>query len=331
MLTAMAFEYFSSENVDIAVLEVGLGGRLDATNIVEPAISVITDISLDHQEWLGDTITQIAKEKAGILRLKGLFVTLPQHPEANQALGEIATELGVQAVNAAKYVPAVSPGAAKLPEISPEISGQHSALVSGLRNRYPLDVLGQQIQVDSPLVGRHQLRNLAVAISTAEQLSLHRGFKITATNIETGIRQTRWPGRLQLIPGKGQRPDVLLDVAHNPAGAWALRSALSENFDDRSIIIVFGAMRDKPIAEMADILFPMAETIIATLAASPRAASAQEIINAVRIDGDITVANSIPEALEQAFSSAQRNALVVVTGSVYVVGEALAALQQTLG
>ena len=326
MLTAMAFEYFASVGIDIAVLEVGLGGRLDATNIVEPILSVITDISLDHQEWLGNTIAEIAREKAGILRPGGWMVTLPQHPEANRVLGDIATELNMHAVNAAKYVPAISPGASESPGISPSISTSSSSSSDGLRNRYPLEVMGKEIEIDSPLVGRHQLRNLALAIAAAEQLA-QRQFKITAADVEKGIRGTRWHGRVEWISGEGSRPDVLLDVAHNPAGAWALRSVLSENFEARPITLIFGAMRDKPIGEMADILFPIAESVIATAATSPRAASPDEIAQAgAHLGSNVATSANVSEALAQA-SAAGPSGLVVVTGSVYVVGEALAALQ----
>src|SRR5579885_1477646 len=144
-MTALAFFSFAESKVDTAVLEVGMGGRLDATNIVEPLVSVITDISLDHTEWLGPTISAISREKAGILRPNGVMVTLPQHPEANQVLGEVATSLNVRGVNAAEYVPSRS--------------------TSG--GTCPLRVLGDTIEVASPLAGQHQQRNIALAIATA--------------------------------------------------------------------------------------------------------------------------------------------------------------------
>src|SRR5262249_23322813 len=154
--TAMAFEYFASVGVDIAVLEVGMGGRLDATNIAEPLVSVITDVALDHMEWLGDTIGKIAYEKAGIIHPNGVLVDLPQHPEANEVIGRVAMERNARGVSAAQYVPPVSPGAEK-------------AGGSMERTHYPLMVMGEKIMVDSPLVGRHQLRNTALAIAAAEE------------------------------------------------------------------------------------------------------------------------------------------------------------------
>src|SRR3984957_869965 len=163
MMTAIAFEYFAQERVEIAVLEVGMGGRLDATNVVEPLVSVITDISLDHMEWLGSTIDAIAREKAGILRANGVMVTLPQHREANEALGEVAVHLGVRGVNAAGYIPV--PGALREPG----------------RNHYPVWVMGEGVEIDSPLSGQHQQRNIALAIATATELCNNHGYNITAS------------------------------------------------------------------------------------------------------------------------------------------------------
>src|SRR6516225_8178415 len=159
MLTVMAFEYFASVAVDIAVLEVGMGGRLDATNVVDPLISVITDISLDHQKYLGNTIGEIAREKAGIIRANGIVVTLPQHPEANDVIGNTILERNATGVSAVKYTPPVSPGATQL------LAAQVAPLLG--RNRYLLTVMGEQVLVDSPLVGRHQYRNIALAVTTA--------------------------------------------------------------------------------------------------------------------------------------------------------------------
>ena len=136
--------------------------------------------------------------------------------------------------------------------------------------------MGQNIRIESPLVGRHQLRNLALAVATAVELNQH-GFHITPAQIESGIRETHWPGRFQVVAAHGNTPQLVLDVAHNPAGAWALRSALSERFEDRRKTFIFGAMRDKAIGEIAEILFPLADRVIATRAENPRSASPEEI------------------------------------------------------
>jgi dihydrofolate synthase/folylpolyglutamate synthase len=317
MLTAIAFEYFARKKVDIAVLEVGMGGRLDATNVIEPEISIITDISLDHQKFLGNTVTEIAREKAGIIRRGGVVVTLPQQPQANDVIGNTILELEARAVNAVPYVPPVAPSTEY--RVTSSKSGQAVF-------RYPLEVMGKPILVETPLVGRHQLRNVALAIAAAEELS-HRGFAITADSFERGIRETHWPGRFQVIPSANGAPEYVLDVAHNPAGAWALRSTLSGAYEDRPLTFVFGAMRDKAIAEIAELLFPLAERVFATRSDNPRSATAAEIREAAaHTSVAIEEAPDVAAALERARIAAGTNGVVVVTGSIYIVGEAMQAL-----
>lgn len=312
MMTAIAFRYFARERVNVAVLEVGMGGRLDATNVVEPLVSVIADISLDHQKYLGNTVTEIAREKAGIIRPGGVVVTLPQQPAANDVIGNTILEMDATGISAAQYVPPVSPGSA-------EYQNAHTS-----RSRYPLEVMGKQILVETPLVGRHQLRNVALAIAAAEQVA-NKGFTgITAESIEGGIRDTTWPGRFQIIEPKQGWPETVLDVAHNPAGAWALRSALSERYGDRPLIYVFGAMRDKAISEIAEILFPMANRVIATQPGNPRAATPDEIRQAAaRTATEIECIAAVPAAMQRARQAALPDGVMVVTGSIYLVGEAM--------
>ena len=314
-LTAMAFEYFASAGVELAVLEVGLGGRLDATNIVDPLISVITDIDFDHQNFLGNTLPEIAHEKAGILRPKGTAVLLPQHPIVNETLGKEIMDRDARAVSAVKHMPSMTPVADD--EMSPTAEG---------RNRFTLAVMGKEIKVEFPLAGRHQLRNLALAITVAEELSKF-GFYISAEDIEQGVRSTAWPARFQVIPPADGFPEVVLDVAHNPAGAWALRSALSTFYEGRSLTFIFGAMRDKAIGEIADIIFPLADCVIATHAENPRAASPQQIAEVgAHAQTEILQAKSVPEALERACTLAGSKGVIVITGSIYIVGEALGIL-----
>ncbi|PYX70472.1 MAG: bifunctional folylpolyglutamate synthase/dihydrofolate synthase [Acidobacteria bacterium] len=319
MMTAIAFSQFARERVDVAVLEVGMGGRLDATNVVEPLVSVIADISLDHQKFLGNTVGEIAREKAGIIRPGGVVVTLPQQPEANDVIGNTILDLNAVGVSAVQYVPPVSPGTTE--------SRVASAEGNSLRSRYPLQVMGKQILVESPLVGRHQLRNVALAIAAAEELSKKGLAGITAESIERGIRETRWPGRFQVLPARDGWPEIVLDVAHNPAGAWALRSALSGLYDDRPLIFVFGAMRDKAISEMTEILFPLALRVIATRPDNPRAASPEEIRQAGnRTGAEIEIVPEVKAAWERARACAEGKAVVVVTGSIYLVGEVIGLL-----
>jgi len=341
MLTAIAFEYFSTSKVEIAVLEVGMGGRLDATNVVEPRVSVITDISLDHEKFLGSTIAEIAREKVGIIRPRGVVVTLPQSPQANDVIGNAIVEQDACAISAVPYVPPVSPKAETYAQkrlTAENAAGNAKNSDNGMVARYPLQVMGKQIRVETALVGRHQLRNVALAIATAEELAT-QGFAITAESIERGIRETQWPGRFQVISPSGGEPEFVLDVAHNPAGAWALRSTLSNCYEERRLILVFGAMRDKAIGEIAEILFPLAERVIVTSADNPRSATPEEIREAaVRTQSDIELAGNVTAAVERArilavsdkgvrpTGSGRSDAVVVITGSIYVVGEAMRTL-----
>jgi dihydrofolate synthase/folylpolyglutamate synthase len=321
MMTAIAFEHFAREKVEIAVLEVGMGGRLDATNVVEPLLSVITDISLDHQKFLGNTVTEIAREKVGIIRPGKVVVTLPQQPEANDVIGNTVLQLDAHGVSAVPYVPPVSPASDHY--LVPE--------AAGYIYRYPLQVMGKQIRVETRLVGRHQLRNVALAIAAAAELSKQGFPTITPETVELGIRQTRWPGRFQVIARSSGWPEIVLDVAHNPAGAWALRAALSERYEDQRLIFIFGAMRDKAISEMAEILFPLADRVIATRPDNPRSASPEEIQQAAQRTGiELDTAPDAESALNRARAIAPPGAIVVITGSIYLVGEAMRHLETTL-
>jgi dihydrofolate synthase/folylpolyglutamate synthase len=301
ILTAQALEYFAEAGVEIAVLEVGMGGRLDATNIVDPLLSIITDISLDHMEWLGSTIGAIAHEKAGILRRNGTLITLPQHPEANQALGEVAVELKVRGVSAVPYMPLAS------------TAGEGS---------YRIEALGAEFDVDSPLAGAHQHRNVALAIAAAVELAQHHGFPITPASITAGIHQTRWPARMESVQRSGV--EWILDVAHNPAGAWALRAGLNAKLADgaKSRILIFSCLRDKPVAEMAQILFPLFDQVIIAPIHTARAAALEDLLAAAQATGTPTeAAKSVGDAIQTAQSKADRGT-VVISGSVYLVGEA---------
>jgi dihydrofolate synthase/folylpolyglutamate synthase len=316
-LTAMAFLHFAAESIDLAVLEVGMGGRLDATNIVSPLLSVVADISLDHTEWLGPTISAIAREKAGILRPNGTLVTLPQHPEANQVLGEVATELNVRGVSAVPYMPPMSAAQTETP------------------GPYAINALESTIQIDSPLHGAHQHRNIALAVAAAVELAEQHAFPITAAAIEEGIHATRWPGRLEVI--LSGKTEWILDVAHNPAGAWALRSALRSEFGIGEpgavpATLIFSCLKDKPVDELAHILFPLFERVIFAPIASPRATPIGDLLAAAESVGISAIAaGSVAEALALTSSPSGTQTpstipQVVVAGSVYLVGEVRARL-----
>ena len=334
MMTAMAFVYFARERVEIAVLEVGMGGRLDATNVVEPLVSVIADISLDHQKFLGNTVREIAREKVGIIRPGGVVVTLPQQAEANDVIGNAILDLAARGVSAVQYVPPVSPGSTEylVPSTGKDLSNANAAedRKPPFTCRYPMQVMGKQILVDTPLVGRHQLRNVALAVAAAEELTKSGLPGITPESIEVGIRQTRWPGRFQVLSAQSGWPEIVLDVAHNPAGAWALRSTLSAAYGEavpaREITMVFGVMRDKAVREITEILLPVAGHVIVTHANNPRSAGPAEIRQAaarIAAENQIEEAVDVSAALARARAIAGAGGVVVITGSIYIVGEAM--------
>ena len=332
LMTALGFLYFAEQRIQIAILEVGLGGRLDATNVVEPIVSVITDIGLDHTEFLGNTITEIAREKAGILRQNGVLVTLSQHPEANAAIGERAVALNVRGVDASRCLP---PRGFE--------SGSQSAATSWPnespfgRNRYPISVDGQILEIDSPLPGHHQQRNVALAVASALELRANHGFRISNSAIEAGVRATAWPGRLEWIPPDPRSPQpcppLLLDVAHNPAGAWTLRAALAQLPDDRPRTLIFSCLADKKLDEMARILLPLfdptsgdparsGDHILLAPIANPRAATVDRLLAAAHaLDIPAHAAPHVAAALEQARALTPPHGLIVATGSIYLIGE----------
>jgi dihydrofolate synthase/folylpolyglutamate synthase len=333
LLTAIAFCYFAEQGIDIAVLEVGLGGRLDATNVVEPMLSIITDIGLDHIEFLGNTLRSIATEKAGILRENGVLVTLSQHPEANAAIGEVALALNVRGVDASRCLPPRGYAGTKLESI-----GINTSASSLWHNRYSISIDGKIIQIDSPLAGQHQQRNIGLAVAAAVELRSNHSFTISNAAIEQGIRNTEWPGRLEWIPSSQGQASVLLDVAHNPAGAWSLRAALSQLPEDRPRTLIFSCLADKPIAEMAQILFPLFDASSADAARSrdhillthidnPRAATVDEIRAAAqKLEIPAVTAPDAVSALASAELITPPDGLIVATGSLFLIAELRALL-----
>jgi dihydrofolate synthase/folylpolyglutamate synthase len=299
ILTAQAMLYFARHKVKVAVLEVGMGGRLDATNIVEPRVSIITDISLDHTEWLGSTIAAITREKAGILRRRGTLIMLPQDPEANQVLDEIAFELCVKKIDASAFLP-------------------KSEILPG--NPYLVEAMGSKIEVSTPLPGVHQQRNVALAIAASVEMAEAQGFPIFAAAIHEGVRRTCWPGRLERI----QSGDIqwILDVAHNPAGVEALRASLSVFLrEGNPRLLIFSCLRDKNLKEMARILFPLFDEVIFAPIHSLRAVTMGELEAAgIELGIPAIVSKTVHESLFLAKAKA-KDGVVCVSGSVYLVGE----------
>ena len=340
-LTAVAFLYFAGPDetprAEIAILEVGLGGRLDATNIVDPLLAVITDIALDHQEYLGNTITEIAGEKCGILREGGTLITLPQLPEANTAIGVAATALHIHAISAAPYIPPAQRNSNESPEM---VATSTANPLPSNHYKVTLEDRSGMVEVDSPLPGHHQQRNIALAIAAAVALRNNHGHESTAISncngydisnaaIEEGIRKTTWPGRLEFLP-----PNLLLDVAHNPAGAWTLRAAIAALPQEQPRTLIFSCLRDKSLSDMSRILFPLFDSsadgdpqrrqdhIILAPIANPRASAVEDLLAAAHALGlSAHAAPHMAGALAQARQVTPPNGIILATGSVYLVGE----------
>jgi len=302
--TAIGFELFRRARVDVAVLEVGLGGRLDATNIVQPIATAITSIDFDHEQYLGNTLAAIAAEKAGVLRRGIPVVVGPVPAEARDVLVSMSELSGANFVEADAGV--------RLESISSD--GRTTIRLATERHDYGRVQLG--------LRGDHQVPNALVAVRLLEQLE--RELPVTAASITAGIRDVRWPGRLQMLEVPGGRR-VLLDAAHNPAGAWALASYLKREFPE-PLPIVFGAMRDKDVALMLKNLLPAASAMVMTEAATPRAHGAAELAQIARKiapKAKIDVEPDPKRALERAW---RRCPVACVAGSIFLVGDILGAL-----
>ena len=301
-VTALAFEVFARERVEFAVVEVGLGGRLDATNIVRPQVSVITRIDFDHENYLGHSLEEIAREKVGIVKAGVPVATAPQLPEVREVLRGKARELDATIVDTGEDF-----------DLEREIAEAGCArALARARAR------GEAVRLAPGLPGRFQLENALNAAATARLLQA-RGYRITNQNIEQGIRSTEWPGRLERLQAG---PDVYLDGAHNPGAARELAQFLEENFARRRVYLIFGAMRDKSVDEVTGILFPLASEVIFTQPGTPRAVSANQLADlAGHHAARYTVIRDAEEALESALAKARSDDAVFVTGSLYLVGQ----------
>jgi dihydrofolate synthase/folylpolyglutamate synthase len=306
--TAIAFVAFAKENVDAAVFEVGLGGRLDATNVITPKVSVITSLSYDHMAVLGDTLAKIASEKAGIIKEGVPVVSSPQKEEALQVLDRVATEKKSPFSLVGKDV--------KFERLTSSLDGQSLHITDNLRH--------STLDVRLPLLGLNQIENAAtayVALKTS-------GLEISNEAINKGFSEVKWPARFQVVR---REPPVVIDSAHNRDSALHLRETLDENFPDRPVIMVFCALEDKDIPGMLEELKPRLERVVATHADHPRAPSAEWIAEQVRKVGiPVEAVTPVASALERALELAGEQKLVLSTGSVAFAGEISAAWQNRL-
>jgi len=301
-LTAMAFDCFARSAVDFAVFEVGMGGRLDATNIVTPEVAVITQIDFDHENYLGHSIEQIAAEKAGIIKPGGWVVSAAERPEARAVIARRAAEMDARLVEV--------DAAYRIGKLESQ-DGCYRALISSAHS-------AKHIELAPPLPGRFQVRNALAALAAARLLA-ERGFPVDDVSIARGIAAVRWPGRLERLR---DRPAVFLDGTHNPAGARELLAFWEENFPGRRIHLVYGAMRDKAVDEITGLLFPRAASVIVTQPRQPRAISASALATMTRhLAANLEVAPEPEEALERALELAAPDDAVFATGSLYLVGD----------
>lgn len=292
-VTAMAFVLFRARGVETAALEVGLGGRLDATNVVTPALAVITPVDFDHEAWLGHTIESIAFEKAGILKPGVVAVIAAQRAEARAVIEDRAAAVGAPLEWASGWA---------IQDLELNAAGSRFRLARG----------GETIPVRCPLRGGHQIENARTAAAALRVLGLD------AAAIEDGIARTEWPGRLEKV---ADAPEILLDGAHNPAGARALADYIRRFYGGRRVWLIYGVLRDKSVAEMVETLFPLAHEVVLAAPGTPRALRSEAIAQ-MASHPRLRIAPGVERALAMVRAEAAPEDAVFVTGSLFLVGEA---------
>ena len=293
--TAMGFSYFADENVDIAVVEVGMGGRLDATNVITPEVAVITHLALEHTEHLGKTLERIAKEKAGIIKPGVPVVSAEENPVVRKTCEERGCELTV---------------------VEEEYPYERTSF----------DTSGQRLWVgepsrefEIPLLGSYQLQNAATAYAVLDVLRKGE-HDVPAEAIRRGFANAKWPARLEVVR---QKPTVIIDSSHNPDGMRNLRDALLETTKNDHITFVVGVMSDKDVSPMLEAIVPVAGRIICTKPDYWRAMDPEEIAReAAKSVDEVEVAPTVPEAIERALSVSGGRGVICVTGSIFIAGEA---------
>ena len=301
--TAMAFYHFASEKVDWAVLETGMGGRYDATNVVHPEVSIISNISLEHQEYLGNTLAKIAREKAGIIKRNAGIVTGTRQKSALKVIEQVATE---------KEVPLYRLGK----EIRIRKNKEGSFTYLGIGRRWP--------QVKIGMIGDHQVTNAALALGALELLQ-KKGLYLTDEAVYEGLAATRWPGRLEVF---SRKPFILLDGAHNPSAVRTLKKFLENSFSSRRLTIVVGILEDKDWKPMLRDLAGVAHRIILTRPLYERAADPHKLAAFLRpLKQDLVVIPKLSDAISFALEKTSKADAVCITGSLYTVGDARAYLQ----
>lgn len=299
-LTAVAFQHFARAAVDFAVLEVGMGGRLDATNVTDASVAVITNVDLDHQEFLGNTLAAIAAEKAGVIKPGRPVVSGCEHPEVREVIRQKCREAGVEFIETGG------------------IGAAHNLFHLDGRYGFDLQMDGSDLRgIMLQLAGRFQVKNAVMAATAAGQLD-RAGFHIPPEAIREGLQAASWPGRLEIIR---QRPLILLDGAHNPAAAREVADFVRSHFKGRRLRLVYASMRDKAVGEISRILFPLAEAVYLTRPGLDRAALPEMILeSAVAVPRLAAIEPDPSRALEQAVEASLPDDIVLVAGSLFLVG-----------
>lgn len=301
--TAIAFWYFSRQKVDIAVIEVGLGGRLDATNVITPKVSVITALYLEHTKILGDTIEKIAMEKAGIIKPGIPVVISPQVSEARKTIEEIAAQRKASLTQIGQDY--------TFDQIRSSLDRQAFTLKSSITN----ELTGLEIR----LLGQHQMENASTAYIALQSLR-EQGIPISERAIHEGFAHTEWPARFEVLR---QEPPLIVDSAHNPDSARKLRHTIEEYFPGRPIVLIFGVSEDKNVGGMIKELHPGTIQVICSQSTHPRAMDAEDLLKLVMpFNVSARVISDIGTALEEAITIAGKNAVVLVTGSIFVAATA---------
>jgi dihydrofolate synthase / folylpolyglutamate synthase len=307
ILTVLCFEWFAEKKCQWQVMEVGMGGRFDATNVIKPEVCFLTSISYDHMEVLGDTLTKIATEKCGIIKPGCAVVSHPQAEEADKIIEKTCLEKGARLVRVGKDVVRRS--------LAHDFEHQEME-IRGRLNSYRVSV---------PLLGEYQLDNAAAAVAGLELLQ-ERGLKISNEDISAGLKGVSFPGRMQIV---NRKPFILVDGGHNPGAARNLKQALGGYFQNRKSCLIIGVSNDKDLSGIARELAPGFQLVIATSANNPRSIE-PELIAAefAKYGAAIRVSSNIGEAIRWAKTLASEEDLICVTGSLFVVGEALGYIKE---
>lgn len=301
IVTAMAFYYYNQEKVDFVALEVGLGGRYDATNVIDkPVVSVITSISLDHTGILGDTLGKIAFEKGGIIKEDCPTIVYPQQEEASEVIKNICAE------KKSKYI---------------ECDFKNIEIKSSNINLqiYNCNINGKELRdLEIKLIGDHQIKNSIVALNAIEYLNAIKITNISEENIRKGLLETKWPGRIEKI---SENPMFIIDGAHNEEGAKSLANSIDKYFENKNKILVIGMLEDKDIESVLDLLIPKFNNVITTTPDNPRAIDANKLKEKIeRYNIEVTCKTNIKEAVDYALQISNKDDVIISAGSLYMIG-----------